>query len=198
MANVPQYEPPKLSYAPDYFDNLYSDNADPWDFAGNWYERRKYTATLSALSRPRYSRCFEAACSIGELSHLLAARCDELVATDCSAVAIQLARARLSECRNVVLQEATLPADVPSGTFDLVVYSEFLYYLSEVDLARVISLGVQLLRPEGELVAVHSRMYGGDQLHGKVESHGGLERVVHHEEDRRGEETFVLDVYRPR
>ena len=38
---------------PGYFDLLYGDNPDPWNFTGNAYEMAKYDATIAALPRDR-------------------------------------------------------------------------------------------------------------------------------------------------
>ncbi len=61
-----------------YFETLYSQSVDPWDFRTSPYEQRKYAATLDILSRPRYARALEVGCSIGVLTRLLAGRCDRV------------------------------------------------------------------------------------------------------------------------
>jgi hypothetical protein len=53
---------------PDYFDRMYADSQDPWDFAGRWYEQRKRALTMASLPRARFRRAFEPGCSIGQLS----------------------------------------------------------------------------------------------------------------------------------
>ena len=94
---TPRIEP-KLSasgsLAPEYFERLYAQSADPWDFEASPYEAAKYAATLAALPRPRYANAFELGCSIGVLTRALAPRCERLLATDVSEAA--LAQARVS------------------------------------------------------------------------------------------------------
>ena len=58
----------------DYFEALYTEREDPWDFETSAYEAAKYAATVEALGDRRYGRAIEAGCSIGVLTELLAAR----------------------------------------------------------------------------------------------------------------------------
>ncbi len=120
-----------------YFDRMYAESADPWDFQGRWYEQRKRALTMAALTRPRFARAFEPGCSIGLLTEQLALRCDEVVACDVSAAAVDAARQRLGDRQGVRLERRTLPADWPPGRFDLVVLSEMAYYFSESGARRL-------------------------------------------------------------
>src|ERR1700744_4973631 len=76
--NTPQIEP-RLgvsgSFDGEYFDLLYAQRSDPWDFATSPYEAAKYAATLAALPKPRYKNALELGCSIGVLTQQLAPRC---------------------------------------------------------------------------------------------------------------------------
>ena len=69
---------PKTSLAPEYFEDVYNANDDPWNFASSEYEAAKYAATLAALPREKYASAFEIGCSIGVLTEKLAARCENL------------------------------------------------------------------------------------------------------------------------
>ena len=73
---------PDASVPREHFDVLYEGSSDPWDLRSAWYERRKYAITVAALPRERYRSGLEPGCSIGELTRLLAARCDRLLAFD--------------------------------------------------------------------------------------------------------------------
>ena len=114
---------------PGYFDKLYAGNPDPWQFATSAYERAKYAATLDALPPGRFGRAFEAGCSIGVLTRQLACRSDELIAADVAEAALDQARARCADQTWVTLQRMTLPQEWPEGMFDLMLFSEVLYYL---------------------------------------------------------------------
>lgn len=138
---------------PQYFEDKYRSDIDPWQFRSSAYEREKYQATIAALNRPRYARALEVGCSIGVLTQLLAPRCDALVAIDASATAIAAARETVPG--NVTLQVATLPQDFPPGPYDLIVLSEVLYYFVEADLQRVAKLCREALAPGGDIIACH-------------------------------------------
>ena len=115
--------------APGYFDALYARDPDPWRFATSDYERDKYAATLAALPDRRFTRGFEVGCSIGVLTRQLAARCDALVAVDVAEAAVEQARQRCAGQGWVTFGTMTVPGSWPEGMFDLIVFSEVLYYL---------------------------------------------------------------------
>src|ERR1700733_7645108 len=92
-----------------YFDRLYRDERDPWGFRSRPYEVRKRALTLACLPEAHYSTAFEPGCSIGVLTSDLAARSDEVLSMDLSALA--LASARESVPPNVELRQGAVPAD---------------------------------------------------------------------------------------
>lgn len=183
---------------PSYFERLYADSGDPWRLSSSAYEARKYALTMAALPRPRYVRAFEPGCSIGVLTSLLAARCDELVAWDGAAAAVEQARERTSGSV-VIAGQHRVPTDWPDGNFDLVVLSELLYYLDVGQRRRTLDLAVRSLSAGGHLVAVHWRHAfaeapsNGDEVHAEVNASPGVMRVVQHVEP-----DFLLDVHEVR
>lgn len=114
---------------PGYFERLYARDPDPWRFATSAYEREKYAATLDALPPGRRVRGFEVGCSIGVLTRQLAARCDALVAVDVAEAALAQARVRCADQPWVTFERMAVPEGWPEGQFDLMVFSEVLYYL---------------------------------------------------------------------
>jgi len=120
------------------FDRMYRREGDPWNFADSDYEQHRYRCSIQALHRVRYRRCFEPGCSIGVLTAKLADRCDEVIACDASAAAIEAARHRLAAHTNVELHTATLPEWWPTGRFDLVVFSELGYYWDVAELEPLV------------------------------------------------------------
>ena len=138
------------------FDRLYASSPDPWGFRTSRYEAAKYRATLAALGRRRFRQAFEPGCSIGELTRLLAPRCAHLLATDLASAA--LAQARLANQRHghVIFRQAQVPRDWPAGRrFDLIVFSEILYFLSPADLRRTARRAAASLRPDGLILLVN-------------------------------------------
>jgi SAM-dependent methyltransferase len=187
---------PMSTLGMEYFDELYAASADPWGFTTRWYEARKYALSLALLPAERYQDAFEPGCSIGVLTELLAARCDRLLSWDGAAGAVRAAAARTAQLPQVEVQRAVIPGDWPAGEFDLIVFSEILYYFAGDDLATVLSRGVSALRPGGTLLAVHWRHpvadypRSGDEVHQALAEQAGLARLVEH-----GEPDFRAEVY---
>ena len=138
-----------------FFDQLYAQKADPWDFETSPYEDGKYRETTEALPRSRYSRGLEIGCSIGVLTSRLGQRCDTLIGLDVSEQALEKARARCAQLPGVSFERKMVPSDFPSGEFDLVVVSEVAYYWSVEDFARVKDLIADHQPPGGHLILVH-------------------------------------------
>ena len=179
-----------------YFDTLYAASADPWSFETRWYERRKYDLTVASLPRARYANAFEAGCSIGVLTTMLATRCDRLLAVDASAEAVRQAAQRTSDLAHVSVEQRRLPQQWPRESFDLIVLSEIGYYFAAADLGMLLADATGSLSPGGTLVAVHWRHpvtdypLTGDEVHQMLATQPGLERTAAH-----AETDFLLDVF---
>jgi SAM-dependent methyltransferase len=188
--------PPESTVSIDYFTGLYLAKEDPWDLATKWHDQRKYAVTVASLPRARYRRCYEPGASVGLLTRLLAPRCAEILAVDCVPEAVRTAAANVREFPHVRVAEAMLPADLPDGTFDLIVVGDLFYYLSAADFDELVDGLLARLEPGGDLVSVHFRdranpgNYDGFHVHEKLAAKAG-DRIVHHED-----EWFVLDVFR--
>ena len=156
------------STPPDYFEALYSADADPWDFATSSYERQKYQATLQALPQDRYGRALEIGCSIGVLTDLLAPRVDALLALDVDQKTLERAAARNAHHGHVRFERRVVPADWPKDSFDLIVLSEVLYFLSPDDVVETAVRACTDLAPGGCIALVNwtgptNYPCGGDQ-----------------------------------
>ena len=168
----------------EYFEELYGRSEDPWKFATSEYEKRKYGRTLAALKGGRFRRALEAGCSIGVFTAMLAPYCDELLAVDTSERAVELARERLSGSRHVRVERRTLPEEAPEGPFDLIVASEFLYYLTEDLLLATLRRFEQELATGGSLLVVHMRKeieiypLQGEEVHDLLNRHTRLANVL--------------------
>lgn len=178
-----------------YFEKMYASNPDPWEFETSWYEQRKYSLTVGALPRARYSSAFEPGCSIGVLSTLLAPRCEKLLATDIIPSALEEARRRLKPFPQVRVERAAIPEDWPDGPFDLIVLSELAYYFDADSLREIADLAVASTVRGGTVIGVHWRgvtdyPLSGDEAHLILNRCAGLERIVHHTEP-----DVVLDVW---
>ncbi len=160
------------------FERLYRDSADPWRYATSRYEREKYEATLAALPDGRRGSCLEVGCSIGVLSERLAARFARLVAIDFSPRALEHARARLGERRNVELIQAAFPEEAPAGAWDVVLCSEVLYYLEPPAFERAVGWLRVRLCGGASVLAVSWRGPGRDEPLGGDEVHDRLAREL--------------------
>lgn len=138
-----------------YFDAIFAKNEDPWDYRNSWYEARKRALTLAVLPRKHYANAFEPGCANGELTAELAPRCDRLLACDFSAGAVRIARGRVQDMSHVRVEEMCVPDAWPEEKFDLILISEFGYYLGETSLAGLVRRLDQALSRDGTLVACH-------------------------------------------
>jgi hypothetical protein len=178
-----------------YFEQMYRDSDDPWQFEASPYEQRKYAVTVASLPRFRYRSAYEPGCSIGVLTELLATRCDRLLSSDIIPSALQQAEARFRRKSHVWLEERSIPEQWPSGPFDLVVLSEIAYYFDVTDLGRIMTCVMESTVRGAHIVGVHWRgetnyPLTGDRSHEIIANTSGLQTVVHHRE-----EEFVLDIW---
>jgi SAM-dependent methyltransferase len=154
-----------------FFDDKYLRNRDPWNFEGSEYERSRYQAILDEIGDRLYARGFEPGCSIGVLTALLAGRCRSVEAMDISPRAVELAQERCRHLPHVTVVCDSLPAGIPPGVFDLIVFSEIGYYFTEEELTRLAETLVQRLERGGTFLAVHwlgssdDLLMSGDRVH---------------------------------
>jgi len=172
----------------DYFEKMWRTGDDPWDHDGRFYEHRKYALTAASLRRARYGSVFEPGCATGILTTMLAPRAERYLATDRHPRAVEVARARLAPVEGVTVEQARIPEDWPDIRFDLIVLSEFLYYLEPADVVDALDRAAQSVEREAELVAVHYRQpvpehaLLGDEVHRIIASHAAWTRQIRHEE----------------
>lgn len=181
------------------FDELHRRHRDPWRVSSG-YEVAKRRATLALLDDlPRPHRVLEIGCSVGALAGDLADMCDYVDAIDPALAAVEAARRRTSEHRNVTVSEGWAPDHLPTGPYDLVVLSEVGYYLSASQLARTLSVIQQILSPGGYLVACHwshpirGWPLDGAAVHAAIDSTSHLEIV-----DAAHDPDYLLGLWRHR
>lgn len=191
----------------DYFDALYERSDDPWRIAGNWYEQRKRGLVTAVLPRRRFRHAFEPACGSGELSLELGRRCDRLLCSDFSATAVEIAQerwqqagagSRSASCDARFVRMA-VPDEWPTQlgpAFDLIILSEFGYYLDPDALNALPALADASLAPDGVLLACHwkhdfaQRVHGTPAVHALFDQLDGLHRCAHYEDA-----DFLLDAW---
>lgn len=143
------------SLPPAYFDALYARDPDPWRFATSEYEHQKYDRSLAATGEQAIGRAWEVGCSIGVFTRRLAARCGSVLAVDVAESALREAAARCADLANVSFLRQQIPQDWPDGCFDLIVFSEVLYYLAPDEVLAVARRSAASLNPTGRIVLVH-------------------------------------------
>ncbi|HTZ42977.1 MAG TPA: SAM-dependent methyltransferase [Jatrophihabitans sp.] len=155
----------------EYVRQMYAASDDPWRIADGFYERRKRQVLLACLPQERYASAFEPACAAGELSVLLAERCDRLLAADVAPRAVELTAARLAGRPGARAERLAVPQDWPAERFDLVVLSEFGYYLPRASWQRLVERAAAALVGDWTVIACHwrspfaERLIETDQLH---------------------------------
>ncbi|WP_426138784.1 class I SAM-dependent DNA methyltransferase [Psychrobacter sp. TWR1-1-1] len=172
LVDVRQYD----NYSETYFDALYHNNTDPWQYQTRWYEKRKREICLAMLPKSHYHYAIELGCGNGVLSELLAQRCQTLISIDGNQQAVKLAKERLAELPHAYVIQGVIPtillnlerklidtdslSDNVSATrspFDLIVISEVLYYLEPNDIDTVIAWAQQNIAIDGTLLCCHWR-----------------------------------------
>jgi len=146
---------PSSSFGPDYFERLYAASADPWNFTSSDYEHQKYRATLDALPRRHFGTAFDVGCSIGILTRYLAPICDAVLAVDIAEAPLVQARQHCVDLNHVQFRRMTIPTEWPSESFDLILFSEVLYYLDGSDIGFTAQRVLKSLLPYGVVLLVH-------------------------------------------
>jgi len=119
-----------------YFDQEFQ-TPDPWSFFSSDYERAKYLRQIDAIRdhlEREPSNLVELGCAEGAHTALLAKAFPSvhITAIDVSTVALNRAEENLRDYSNVNLMQADASAfilDEASGSYDIIVWSEALYYL---------------------------------------------------------------------
>ncbi|MBW4511623.1 MAG: nodulation S family protein [Scytonematopsis contorta HA4267-MV1] len=159
------------SLPPSYFDKLYTENPDPWNFETSEYEANKYAATIAALPQDSYESTLEIGGSIGVLTEKLASKCNSLLSIDVSQIAQDKAIKRCQQLAQVRFQIMRVPEQFPEEMFDLILVSEVGYYWGWEDMKKAQQQILQYLKPGGHLLLVHWTLYArdyplsGDEVH---------------------------------
>jgi Nodulation protein S (NodS) len=186
------------------FDTLYEHDNDPWRVATSFYEQRKLGIVLACLASARYGLAWDPACGIGELAARLADRCDRVLATDASAIAVQIARNRCAAKSNVFLSQLALPAEdillASPAEPDVIVLAEFLYYLAPEDRDATLDVITKVAAGSAEVIALHWRHRPDDAwLSGaemQAEIVDGLANRSWRHTQHHLDEDFILDGFR--
>lgn len=130
---------------------------DPWSYTTSSLEILRHRGEAGMLDRVREIRRFgsalEIGCAEGVFTEILAERCDSLLATDFSEVALARARQRCQWGEHVTFAQMDLRNDPLPGNFDLIVAIHVLEYIKNpITLRRVRDKLVHGLRIGGYLL----------------------------------------------
>jgi SAM-dependent methyltransferase len=89
----------------------------------------------------------EVGCAEGHFTRLLAERVQEVVACDISDLATHRAQQTCEGLRNVRFLTMDVRGGLPQENFDLILFSDVLYYLSSKEAVRVLANSAEVLRP---------------------------------------------------
>ncbi|MGO4170407.1 SAM-dependent methyltransferase [Novosphingobium sp. YAF33] len=143
------------SLEPEYFEEMFKGDEDPWNLETSSYEQTKFACTMAALGTRVYDKGFEVGCAKGVLTSKLAAVCRSLLAIDVSDTALRAAQQRCVSLPHVSFANMMFPRNAPLETFDLVLLSEVAYYWDDHDLERAAAWIAEHLAPGGHLLLVH-------------------------------------------
>lgn len=144
-----------------HFNRIYSKKADPWNYQLE-VQKERYRSALQFLNEAqpgkKASRALEVGCGEGWFTQLLADRCDSLLAVDISSVALERAKERCNELKQVKFNEWNLSNDPVPGIFDLITVMDVLeYYYAPSDLRAARDKIVDMLPPGGYLLITTSK-----------------------------------------
>jgi len=166
-----------------FFEDMYRNDADPWDFASSQYERRRYEIILRALEGKHFRHAFEPGCSVGVLTRQLSKLCSRIDAIDISPTAAKIAQDRCHECPNIYITCDSLAHPISGDIFDLVVFSEIGYYFEEQTLRDILWTLVARMEPKGTMLASHwlgsssDHILRGDRVHEIIAEVDGLSHI---------------------
>ena len=158
------------------FEARYRAEGDPWRTLSNPAERAKAEAVLSACGDGPFASVVDLGAGLGVLAAGLASRSRRLLALDAAPTAVAAAARRLARWPGARAAVAVLPDDLPRDTFDLVVASEVLYYLSPAAFAATLRWLDGAVAPAGRVVAVHWTGSAPDLQRSADDVHAGLAR----------------------
>lgn len=133
---------------------------DAWNYTRNPYEKLRFDMVMDALMTIHAKKALEVGCAEGHLTRRLACHVEGLLACDIMAEAIDRAGAKCGDLKNVRFLRMDVRTDWPEEMFDLLVYSDVLYFFSRKEVKQVLQGSAQHVNVGGYLLFAnewHSR-----------------------------------------
>lgn len=160
-----------------YFNWRYR-KSDPYNVSISEYETEKTERSIRSLKfQPKFGSILEIGCGEGNMTTLLAAIAEKVVATDISDLAVKRTAVRTSAFSNVEARRMDLLADEAPGEFDLVVASEVLYYFEQAQLPAVMERVTSCVKKGGSVGLIHARALADDTAGVELKKFGA--RTIH-------------------
>jgi SAM-dependent methyltransferase len=140
----------------------YAKSGDAWGYATPWGEEHlgHVTRLLASVGDVRFARALEIGCGEGYVTHLIAPRCDALLAADVSEVALAIARDRCAGCAHLEFRRWDLLESEALSGFDLVLAMGVLETIQwPADLRRARDRVIDALTPGGLLLVTSTRQH---------------------------------------
>ncbi len=138
----------------EYFDTLYNNNPDPWNFEKSKYEHTKFEAINKLIGDSTYKKGLELGCSIGVQTKYLAKHCGKLKAVDISETAIKRAKKLNPNLEDVHFETVDIAINFPQGKYDLISMCEIGYYFNKQTLNRLFEKIYSNLNKKGHFLLV--------------------------------------------
>ncbi len=139
----------------EHFAALYANGGDPWHVRTAAYERDKRQETLAPIMDRRFEHGLEVGCGEGHLTALLAPRCRTMLGIDLDPTIVGRALALHGNIPDLEFRQGRMPDDFPDERFDLLVFSEVLYFLDETELQRVAGAVRTAALPDAHILLVN-------------------------------------------
>lgn len=143
------------------FDPVYGAAADDaWNYSKNPFEKARFDIVTRTLSDVPTTKVLEVGCAEGHLTRRMAGHASDLLACDIVNEAIDRARTNCRDLRNVRFLRMDVRTGWPGEMFDLLVYSDVLYFFSKKEVRQVIGDSARYVNDGGHLLFAnewHSR-----------------------------------------
>ena len=138
----------------EFFEEFYAaQGPDAWSYGRNAYNQERFEFIVGAIPPGPVERALEIACAEGQMTVHLARRAASVVGVDIVAEAVRRARENCAGLANVSFFVQDVRDGLPPGSFDAVICSDVLYYLSRPELSALLRRIAAALRVGGSLVA---------------------------------------------
>jgi 2-polyprenyl-3-methyl-5-hydroxy-6-metoxy-1,4-benzoquinol methylase len=135
------------------FESVYSrSRRDAWHYTENPFEKTRFDLVVEALAGMVVGKALEVGCAEGHLTRRLAGLAHQLTACDIVDAALERARDHCRELPNVQFLKIDVRTHWPDEVFDLVIYSDVLYYFSKPEIKRVIHDSAEHVGDGGHLL----------------------------------------------